>query len=134
MKKTEEDRQFAADFAAALQPHIDRELAAGKSFAQIAGGLGVTDWGLKKQLGGGTPSIRTVALAFARYRVSVSYARIDLGKALSVARRKKRTVSETQLLLPFQITAAMQIRDMILKRDPKGVRQYRIQLSMRIVS
>src|SRR5438270_580558 len=102
MKKTDEDRLFATRFATALQAHVDRELRSGKSMAKIAEGLGVTGWGLQKQLNGGTPSIRTIALAYAKYGVSVPYDGIAISKALT-KKRKTAKNSDRQLFLPFQI-------------------------------
>src|SRR6267142_208668 len=102
MKKTDEDRLFAERFAAALQVHVDRELELGKSMMKIADGVGVTGWGLQKQLNGGTPSIRTIALAYAKYGVSVPYDGIAISKALT-RKRKATKNSERQLFLPFQI-------------------------------
>jgi hypothetical protein len=133
MKKTKEDESFAISFAKALQPHIDRELDAGQSMAKIAAKLGVTAWGLQKQLNGGTPSIRTVALAYAEYKIAVAYAGIDITRVLSV-RRKTRKNSEQQLSLPFEITAPSRVQNMTLKMSPQGVRKYKFEISMRVGS
>lgn len=131
MKKTKEDGLFALRFAEALQPHIDRELAAGKSLRKIARGLGITSWGLQKQLNGGTPSIRTIALAYALYGVSVPYGGIPVTKALSKKRRKGRD-PERQLLLPFEITTPAPRDRVTLKLLPRGVRKYQLRVSVRI--
>jgi hypothetical protein len=93
MKQTEADRRFARKFAEALQPYIAGERNKGRSLAQIAEKLGVTGAGLQKQLVGGTPSVRTVALAYAIYRVSVPYEDIAISKAVSA---KKKTGKKVQ--------------------------------------
>jgi hypothetical protein len=131
MKKTDEDRLFAARFAAALQVHVDRELGLGKSMMKIGEGLGVTGWGLQKQLNGGTPSIRTIALAYAKYGVSVPYDGIAISKALTRKRKATRN-SERQLFLPFQIMAPSAGNDVTLKLLPTGVRKYQLRLSVRL--
>ncbi len=133
MKKTKEDDRFAMLFAEALQPHIDLELASGKSLTKIAKGLGVTGWGLQKQLGGGTPSIRTVALAYALYGVSVPYQGIPFTKALSKKRRARQS-PERQLLLPFEIMTPAPANRVTLKLLPRGVRKYQLRLSVRVTS
>ena len=103
MKQTEEDRRFAKRFAEALLPHVTDERNEGKPLAQIAARLGVTAAGLQKQLAGGTPSIRTIALAHSIYGVAVPYEGIDISKAVSVKRGKRQRVEERQLVLPFEI-------------------------------
>lgn len=133
MKQTEEDRRFATRFGEALQPHVTRERNLGKSLAQIAAELGVTAPGLQKQLNGGTPSIRTVALAHAVYGVSVPYQGIEISKAVSAKKKGKQgQISNRQLFLPFEITAPAPSKDLVLKLVPQGVRRYRLQLTVGI--
>jgi transcriptional regulator with XRE-family HTH domain len=130
---TEEDRRFAKRFAQALLPHVTDERNEGKPLAQIAARLGVTAAGLQKQLGGGTPSIRTIALAHATYGVAVPYEGIDISKAVSLKKRGKRErVEERQLVPPFEITAPAPSTDLVLKLLPHGVRRYRLQLTVGI--
>ncbi len=129
MKQTREDRDFAARFASALRPHVDREASAGRSLKEIAEELGVTSWGLQKQLGGGTPSIRTIARAYARYGVSAHYEGIALRKALT-KKPKMRKNTEEQMVLPFLITAPTSGRKITLKLLPGGVRKYELRLSV----
>jgi transcriptional regulator with XRE-family HTH domain len=135
MKQTGEDRSFATRFAEALQPHVTRERNKGKSLVQIAAGLGVTASGLQKQLNGGTPSIRTIALAHGLYGVSVPYEGIEISRVVSAkgkGKQKKRL--ERQLFLPFEITAPAPSKDLVLKLVPQGVRRYRLQLTVGISS
>ena len=130
MKHTDDDSQFAKRFVEALQPHISKERGEGKSWAEIAKGLGVTASGLQKQLAGGTPSIRTIAFAYEKYRISVPYAGIEVARVLRSknGKGKARRTPENQLFLPFDITAPAFSRSISLKRVPQGVRRYRLQL------
>jgi transcriptional regulator with XRE-family HTH domain len=133
MKRTDSDRRFARRFAEALHPHVNEERDQGKSLAEIARKLGVTAAGLQKQLAGGTPSVRTVALAYAEYGVAVPYESIDISKAVSATRKRGRpTPALEQLVLPFEITAPMHSKDLVLKLVPRGVGRYRLQLTMAI--
>jgi hypothetical protein len=133
MKKTEEDRRFARRFAEALQPYVSIERQQGKSLVEIAAKLGVTAAGLQKQLAGGTPSIRTVALAYAIHGVSVPYEDIDFAKAVSPKKgRKRASALERQLLLPLEIIAPLASTDLVLKRVPQSVRRYRLELTVGI--
>jgi transcriptional regulator with XRE-family HTH domain len=129
MKQTDDDRLFSTRFAAALEPHVSRERDKGKTLAEIASRLGVTAAGLQKQLSGGTPSIRTIAFAYAIYGVSVPYENIEIARAMSAKRRKKRAeAAEEQLFLPFDITAPPRSKQMSLKLVSRSVRRYRLQL------
>jgi transcriptional regulator with XRE-family HTH domain len=131
MKHTEADRRFAVEFAEALQPHVTIERNQGKSWAKIAARLGVTAAGLQKQLNGGTPSIRTIALAHGLYGIAVPYDGIDISKALAAKRKgRKGRMERRQLVLPFEITAPAPSKDMILKLLPQGVRRYRLQVTV----
>jgi hypothetical protein len=133
MKKTEADRHFAKRFAEELLPHVTEQRNRGKSLAEIATRLGVTGAGLQKQLDGGTPSIRTIALAYALYGVSVRYEGIEVTKAISSKRKKKGQHASTeirQLVLPFEITTPVPPKDMVLKLIPRGIHRYRLQLTV----
>jgi len=133
MKQTDEDRHFASRFAEALEPHIARERENGRTLAEIASRLGVTAAGLQKQLAGGTPSIRTIALAYAMYGVSVRYENIEMVHGLSRKRKKKqREAPEQQLFLPFEITAPPRSRRMSLRLVPTSLRRYQLQLTVRL--
>jgi transcriptional regulator with XRE-family HTH domain len=131
MKQTEEDRRFAGRFAYALQPYIAREQDKGRSLAEIARELGVTGPGLQKQLAGGTPSIRTIALAHAIYKISVPYGGIEFTKSLS-AKRKYKETQERQLHLPFEITAPTIAKEVGVKLVSNGIRKYRLHLTVKI--
>ena len=131
MKQTDEDRLFSIHFAAALEPHIAREREKGKTLADVASSLGVTAAGLQKQLSGGTPSIRTVALAHAIFGISVPYGTVEIARTMSAKRSKKRKeATEQQLFLPFEITAPARSRRMSLKLVSTSVRRYQLQLTV----
>lgn len=134
MKQTKEDREFSRKFAEALLPHVTRERDQGKSLAEIAAKLGVTAAGLQKQLSGGTPSVRTVAFAYALYKVSVVYLNVDLAKAIASKRKSGRRPVEQQLFLPFEITAPSQSTHLRLKLLSSGVRRYRFRLTVGVAS
>jgi hypothetical protein len=86
---------------------------------------------LQKQLNGGTPSIRTIALAYALFGVSVPYEGIEVSKAVSGKKKSKRgELLERQLFLPFEITVPPSARKMALRVVPQGVRRYRLQLTV----
>ena|SRR5689334_10771554 len=131
MKQTDEDRRFAERFADALEPFISEERGKRRTLADIAAQLGVTAAGLQKQRAGGTPSIRTVALAYAIYGVSVPYEGIEVARAVSSKRKKKQQdQSEKQLFLPFEITVPPRSRRMRVRLVPTSVRRYELQITV----
>jgi transcriptional regulator with XRE-family HTH domain len=131
MKQTDEDRLFSIRFAEALEPHVSRDREKGKTLAEIASRLGVTAAGLQKQLSGGTPSIRTIAFAYAIYGVSVPYENIEIARAMSVKRKKKQAeTNQQQLFLPFDITAPPRSKRMSLKLVSTSARRYRLELTV----
>jgi len=133
MKQTKADRDFAQRFAEALGPHVANEREKGESLASIAKRLGISGPGLLKQLNGGTPSVRTIALAHTSFGISVPYAGVDVAKAVSSKRRRKPGVPEgSQLLLPFEITAPPSSQRLVLKLVPKSARRYHLQLMVKM--
>jgi len=131
MKQTDEDRLFSIRFSEALTPHVSRDRENGKTLVEIASRLGVTAAGLQKQLSGGTPSIRTIALAYAIYGISVLYGGVEIARAMSEKRRKKKgETTGSQLFLPFEITAPPRSRRMSLKLVSTSVRRYQLQLTV----
>jgi transcriptional regulator with XRE-family HTH domain len=131
MKRTDEDRDFAKRFSAALQPHVDNEREQGKSLAKIAARLGISATGLQKQLSGVMPSVRTVALAYANYGVSVLYGTVEVKRALSGKRKGKgSSFLENQLSLPFEITAPPNSKHLVLRLVPRSTRRYQLQLTV----
>lgn len=132
MKQTSDDLRFAGDFAAALAPVVSAERRKGRSLQQVAGELGITEPALKKCLSGRTtPCLRTVVLAFHRYRVSVPYSGISLFGGASKRSRKSVRPLE-QLILPFEIQAPSPDDRLALKLLPTGIRRYELQLMVRL--
>jgi transcriptional regulator with XRE-family HTH domain len=133
MKQTKADKDFAVRFAAALGPYVAGEREKGESLASIAKRLGISGPGLLKQLNGGTPSVRTIALAYTVFGISVPYAGVDVAKAVSSKRsRKAGPPYGSQLLLPFEITAPPSSQRLVLKLVPKSARRYHLQLMVKM--
>jgi len=135
VKQTPEDLRFAGDFAVALFVHINEEKARGLSLKQIAEGLGVTEPALKKYLTGRTtPSLRTVALAYDRYGVSVPYSGIAFVRDAPKKHRrgKKQSAPLQQLSLPFEIQTPVAEDRIELKLFPTGVSRYQLQVTLRL--
>jgi hypothetical protein len=133
MKQTKADKDFALRFADALGPHVASEREKGESLASIAKRLGISGPGLLKQLNGGTPSVRTIALAHTSFGISVPYAGVDVAKAVSSKRRRRPRVPDTsQLLLPFEITTPPSSQRLVLKLVPKSARRYHLQLMVKM--
>ena len=133
MKQTSADKDFALRFAAALGPYVDKEKQKGLSVAAIAGRLGVSGPGLLKQLNGGTPSVRTIALAYASFGISVPYQGVDVARAVSSKRRRNSKAAYLdQLVLPFEITAPLSSERVVLKLVPRSRRRYQLQLRVRL--
>jgi hypothetical protein len=133
MKQTQEDRMFARLFADALQPHVVREREQGQSLTTIAAKLGISGAGLQRQLGGVTPSVRTIALAYAVYGVSVPYSGVEVAKAVSRGQKgKRRNAMDSQLSLPFEITVPASSNGMLLRLVPRSKRRYHLQLTVKM--
>lgn len=135
MKQTPEDLRFAGDFAEALRPRVMGEKRKGLSLKQIAEELGVTEPALKKYLSGRTtPCLRTVALAYDRYRVSVPYSGINFvgGATGKRKHRDKQSTPLQQLSLPFEIHTPSPEDRLALKLVPTGVSRYQLQVTLRL--
>lgn len=136
MKKTESDQLFGRRFADELEPHITKQQQAGKSLEKIAAELGVTGPGMKKQLAGGTPSVRTVALAFRQYRVAVPYEDVDVASVLTGKRSpgaaNQKDHRPRQLRLPFEISSPRQATSMKITVRRKGPTRYELDLTIKM--
>jgi transcriptional regulator with XRE-family HTH domain len=135
MKQTPEDLRFAGDFAQALRPHVAEEKKKGHSLKQIAEGLGVTEPALMKYLGGRTtPGLRTVVLAYDKYGLSVPYSGVPFvgGAASKRKRGRKKSSPLQQLVLPFEIQTPGPNDRLGLKLLPTGVRNYQLQITLRL--
>lgn len=134
MKQTADDLRFAGDFAQELFPHVSAERSKGRSLKQIASDLGITEPALKKCLTGrNTPSLRTVVLAFERYGISIPYSGIAfIGSDMGMRKRRKKSASLSQLLLPFEIETPGPNDRLNLKLLPTGARRYQLQVTLRL--
>ena len=134
MKQTTDDLRFAGDFAQELGPHVSAERDKGRSLNEIAGELGITEPALKKCLSGrNTPSLRTVVLAFEKYGISIPYSGITfIGRDAGGKKRRKKSGSLSQLLLPFEIETPGPNDRLDLKLLPTGVRRYQLQVTLRL--
>jgi transcriptional regulator with XRE-family HTH domain len=111
------------------------EKGKGFSLKQIAKELGVTEPALKKYLSGQTtPCLRTVALAYDRYQVSVPYSGINFvgGNSKGRKRRGKQSTTLQQLSLPFEIHTPRPEDRLALKLVSTGVSRYQLQVTLRM--
>jgi transcriptional regulator with XRE-family HTH domain len=137
MKQTAEDLRFAGDFAEALRPHVNQARKQGSSLKQVAEELGVSEPALKKYLRGRTtPCLRTVVLAFDKYRVSVPYSGISFIGDAHCKRKPgpKRSSALQQLEFPFEIGIPGADERLTLKLLPTGVSRYQLQVTLRLAT
>jgi hypothetical protein len=132
MKQTPEDLRFASLFAEAIRPHVSADVQKGDSMAKIGAKLGVSGPGLQKYLDGKTvPSLRTIVLAFLAYGISVPYNGVEISMK-GLRKKRKVIVPESQLFLPFEITAPSPDKRVALKLLPTGVRKYQLQITLKM--
>lgn len=132
MKQTSDDLRFAGDFSAALASVVFSERKKGRSLKRIAGELGITEPALKKCLRGRTtPCLRTVVLAFRKFRVAVPYSGVALFRG-PAKRSAGPADSLQQLVFPFEIQTPGPDDRLTLKLLPTGVQKYELQLMLRL--
>jgi len=125
MKRTEEDRQFGAEFAKRLKPFYDQALAEGQTEKNFARRLGVDRGGLQRYLRtSAMPGFRTIVLAYREFGIAIPYAGTDsLALVSGRARKRRRTSSELQMDLPLTIEAPQgEINVVIKKKSPQRIR------------
>lgn len=124
VKRTEEDKQFGAEFAKRLRPFYDRALAEGKTEKQFARLLGVDRGGLQRYLRlGAMPSFRTIVLAHREFGITIPYARTESEALVSGRAKRRRQASALQMDLPLTIEAPYgEINVVIKKKSPQRVR------------
>jgi transcriptional regulator with XRE-family HTH domain len=124
MKRTDEDRQFGAEFAKRLRPFYDRALAKGRTEKEFARRLGVDRGGLQRYLRtGAMPSFRTIVLAYREFGIAIPYAGTGSAMLVSGRARRKREFSELQMDLPLTIEAPQgEINVVIKKKSPQRIR------------
>ena len=128
MKRTDEDRQFGAEFARQLRPFYDKAIAEGQTEKEFARRLGVDRGGLQRYLRtSAMPGFRTIVLAYREFGITISYASTDA--TVLVSRRgpkRRRIASELQMDLPLTIEAPQGEIDLVIKK--KSPQRIRLQL------
>ena len=128
MKRTDEDKEFGAEFARRLRPFYKKALAEGRTEKEFARLLGVDRGGLQRYLRtGAMPSFRTIVLAYREFRITIPYAGAESGLLVSGKGKQRRKTSELQMDFPFTIEAPKGEIDVIIKR--KSPQRIRLQLS-----
>ena len=124
MKRTDEDRQFGAEFAKRLSPFYERALADGQTEKEFARRLGVDRGGLQRYLRtNAMPSFRTIVLAYREFGIAIPYASTESLPLVSGRGRRRRSVSELQMDLPLTIEAPQgEISVVVKKKSPQRVR------------
>jgi transcriptional regulator with XRE-family HTH domain len=127
MKRTEEDRQFGAEFAKRLRPFYERALTDGQTEKEFARRLGVDRGGLQRYLRtSAMPSFRTIVLAHREFGIAIPYADTESAVLVSGRGKRRRKTSELQMVLPLTIEAPQGEIDVVIKR--KGPQRIRLQL------
>lgn len=100
-----EDLRFIEEFKTRLNEEYEKFKG---SDAQFAAMLDVTRPALKKYLNGkAMPGVRTMALAYVKLGINVSYGKFDAKSLVSRGRSNRKSV-EAQMLLPFAIESLTQ--------------------------
>jgi transcriptional regulator with XRE-family HTH domain len=127
MKRTDDDRQFGAEFAKRLRPLYQKALAEGQTEKEFARRLGVDRGGLQRYLRtGAMPSFRTVVLAYREFGIAIPYAGTAPVALVSGKGKRRRKSSDLQMNLPLTIEASQGEIDVIIKR--KSPQRIRLQL------
>lgn len=127
MKRTEEDRQFGAEFAKRLRPLYERALTDGQTEKEFARRLGVDRGGLQRYLRtSAMPSFRTIVLAHREFGIAIPYADTESAVLVSGRGKRRRKTSELQMVLPLTIEAPQGEIDVVIKR--KSPQRIRLQL------
>jgi transcriptional regulator with XRE-family HTH domain len=127
MKRTEEDRQFGAEFAKRLRPFYKSALDQGQTEKAFARRLGVDRGGLQRYLRtGAMPSFRTVVLAYRQFGIVIPYANTDSTVLVSGKGKRRRPTSGLQMDLPLTIEAPQGEINVVIKK--KSAQRVRLQL------
>jgi transcriptional regulator with XRE-family HTH domain len=124
MKRTNEDRQFGAEFSQQLRPFYDKALADGQTEKRFAQRIGVDRGGLQRYLKtGAMPSFRTIVLAYREFGIAIPYAGVPAAPLVSGRARRRPKTSDLQMDLPLTIEARRgEIEVVIKKRSPQRIR------------
>jgi transcriptional regulator with XRE-family HTH domain len=138
MKRTPEDDVFVEEFARELRRAYEatREKDSGVTDEIFATSIGVKRPQLTKYLRGeAMPSLRTVALAYRTYGISVPYEQVPAKKLITVAksRKGKFTQEPLQLVLPFTIRSH-HYGECEVQLTPIRSKRYELRIRMNRVS
>ena len=105
MKRTPDDDAFIKQFAPALRQKYQKAKEDGMSDQVFAESIGVERISLSRYLDGESmPSVRTIAFAYSKYRISIPYKRVSLQNAIpKKGRRPMQEKQSGQLILPFTV-------------------------------
>lgn len=127
MKRTEEDKEYGAEFARRLRPLYKKAIAKGETEKEFAGRLGVDRGGLQRYLRtNAMPSFRTIVLAYREFGIAIPYANAASVAFFSGKAGKRRASSELQMDLPLTIEAPQGEIDVVIKK--KSPQRVRLQL------
>jgi transcriptional regulator with XRE-family HTH domain len=127
MKRTDQDRQFGAEFAKRLKPFYERALADGQTEREFARRLGVDRGGLQRYLRtSAMPSFGTIVLAYREFGIAIPYAGTGPVPLISKRGKQRRKPSELQMNLPLTIEAPQGEVDVVIKR--KSPQRIRLQI------
>ena len=130
MKRTEEDKQFGADFAKRLKPFYDRSVPSELTEKEFARRLGVDRGGLQRYLRQhAMPSFRTIVLAYREFGISIPYSGVETQSLISRKSKRRKGASELQMDLPLTIEAPQGEIDIVVKK--KTSQRFRLQLRVR---
>jgi transcriptional regulator with XRE-family HTH domain len=130
MKRTDEDTAFALEFGQELKRKYDKAKESGVSDSSFAESIGVVRGQLDRYLRGeAVPGVRTVALAFRNYAISVQYGGTAVTDALRKRRRGRKSLLD-QLELPFTVLSNV-AGSLDVKLKPVSARKFALQLIVR---
>lgn len=130
MKRTDEDKQFGAEFAKRLRPFYEKALAGGETEKEFARRLGVDRGGIQRYLSkNAMPSFRTIVFAYREFGITIPYASIDSAPLVARRGKRRRKASELQMDLPLTIEAPQGEINVVVKRKSP----HRVRLQLRAV-
>ncbi|HTZ96032.1 MAG TPA: helix-turn-helix transcriptional regulator [Terriglobales bacterium] len=124
MKRTDEDKEFGAEFAKRLRPFYEKALADGGTEKEFARRLGVDRGGIQRYLSkNAMPSFRTIVFAYREFGIAIPYAGTDPARMVTGRSKRRRKPSELQMDLPLTIEAPHgEINVVIKRRSPQRIR------------
>jgi transcriptional regulator with XRE-family HTH domain len=123
MKRTDEDKEFGAEFAKRLMPFYKKALEDRQTEKEFAKRLGVDRGGLQRYLTKhAMPSFQTIVRAYREFGIVIPYAGTETGLLVRGRGRRVKT-SELQMDLPLTIEAPDGEIDVVaLRKSPQRIR------------